>query len=239
MKAHPYGTAGIVFGVGVVLVIFFMRGSGGGSNQAASDYAAYQQAAAAEAASGNQLAAYQAQTQAASNQVNAETAANANNNSTALSIAQLQSQQATNQADTEAKMLEALAQIQSTTSVTTSTVTAQASEAQTQAGLWQNLFDTLVTQNKPIVTNDTTVYGPDSTTHTLDYSGSYGQAVAGNIGSTPFSISVMPLISPVTPVQSVDYAWQTANSQALGSANVAHQLNGIPSNVDGLAHANV
>lgn len=212
MKEHPYATAGIIFGVGIVIVLLFFTGKSAPANNNAGAYAAYQQAAASEAASGNQLAAYQAQTQAAANQTGMEVAARANDNSTALAIAQLTAQQAASHDTISADVAKFLATttMQTTEVASTAAVTINANNNQTS--LLANLYDTLVAANKPMTTDDTTVWGPTSTTHTLSYQGSYGQNVSGTIGSTPFNLQIMPGVGGVVSPQMLQ-----ANAQIWGS----------------------
>lgn len=199
MKEHPYATAGIIFGVGLVFVLLFFRGSGATQATGPSDYQAYQAAAASEAASGNQLAAYQQQTQAAANQTAAGVAANANDNATALAIATLTAQTSSTHDQIAADSAAELQTIQGQTTLGVSTLAAQVATTQSNNSTLQNLFDTLVSQNAPMTTNDVTTWAPGGTTHTITNTGSYGQSIAGNIGGTSIALSVTPLVSPTTP----------------------------------------
>ena len=97
-KAHPYITAGIIFGVGIVVILIYKSLHSAPVNTGASDYAAYQAAAAQEAASGNQLAGLQAQLQAAGNQVNAEQAIATSHDAASITLAQIAADTAKNQA---------------------------------------------------------------------------------------------------------------------------------------------
>ena len=191
MKEHPYATAGIVAALGLILVYFMFSGSSSSSsgNTAASDAAAQAQALAAQAASGNELAAQQAQLQAATNQTNAQVAANAADNSTAQTVASIQSQTQMNADQLSAQVAVAqtnaaatTAQYSAQSAEVASTTSAQVNATNTSATVLQNLFDTAA--------SDVT------TGQTLD-----GMTVNGNftLAGTPSSFSVSSQATPVAP----------------------------------------
>lgn len=212
-KAHPYMTAGIVFGVGFVIILLYKSLHSTSSNNG-SAYAAYQQAAAAEAASGNQLAAVQAQAQAAGNQTNAEVAIGASHDATTLSIAQLENQTAQNHDSLAAQVAEYTASLQAQSTDLASSASVSINAQNNYASTIQNLFDTLVKQN-PADIFTTENYGGYDVTQTGSYNsstgtaqnsytsntytkggskmtGSTGQSVYGYYGGQYFALTVTP-----------------------------------------------
>lgn len=142
LKAHPYATAGIVFGVGLLILIVFV---GGSSPQASTDNgaAALAAAQAQEAASGNQLQQLQAELQASQNQTAAGVSANGTNDASAITIAQIAAQQATNQSQIAADSAKETAMYNAQSSEVASTATVQINANNDTTAAIMDLFDRL------------------------------------------------------------------------------------------------
>lgn len=145
VKSHPYATAGIVFGVGLlVILLFFTGGSSAAPDNTAAALAAAQ---AQEAASGNSLQQTQAELAAASNATTAGVVAGGQDDAAAVSIAQIQANSATNAATIAANAASETAQYNAQAGIVTSTVGAQANEYASLQATIQKYYDDISSSN--------------------------------------------------------------------------------------------
>ena len=149
MKAHPWASAGIVFVLGLVIVmLFFRRGPTAVADDGSAQYAA---SAANAAASGNDLMAMEAQLQAAGQSINAGVAQNENNNASAVALAQIAANAASDSAAIQAAAAQDVAMYGFKTAEVTSTMAAQVASRQAQSLLIEKMY----TQLASPVTSDT------------------------------------------------------------------------------------
>lgn len=153
MKEHPYVTAGIVFAVGVLVVLMFLpKSQAAAPPDNVSAALAAGQAAAIE--SGNQLQGMQLQAQTAAQAIDAGVKTDAADGANAVALAQISSAANTSAAtisagmakDTNATQL-AIAGVAAGAAVQQSSIAAQANYYTTSAAVTQNMYDTLAASN--------------------------------------------------------------------------------------------
>jgi hypothetical protein len=132
IKEHPYGTAGAVFGVGVLYLLL----RGGSSSSASSDAADVQAQASLEAASmqqSTQLQLAQLSATSQNNQIQAQSAVAQGQTNAQVSIAQIQGNTSVSNTNTVAGQNVDIAALNAQTQQLASTLSAQVSDTQTQA----------------------------------------------------------------------------------------------------------
>ena len=179
VKEHPYLSAGAVFVIGVVVIIYLRRGSTATpvNNSASSFY----NAQAAAVSSANQLAAYQTQYQAATNSVNQGAQVALQNGADQVQVAQLAAQTAQDQTAASADVMKSYYADAATVAEQQSTLSAAVANNTANDAANVSIYNNILDAFKTYFTANST--GVNANNSGQDY------LIQGSVGGTPFSLS--------------------------------------------------